>query len=366
MDPIDIRFFKMAVGSDRIRQETPTDITARCPICGDSRISKSKARLHLYEKNGVTLVNCFNECSVQNLTMDKFLRNFYPSLHSSYKDEKGSNSLLTLKSLVQCQGEQSNLFGGLGDFDMDLYQGDQGDSNSEVVGTVPTNEDNEDNEVVRLGIGTIGTNPPRLFDLTPNFKKDDNKVTQYCKSRGIDYNKEWNWFIGKNICIDGKNFPIKDYVIIPLYCGNTMYGFYSRSLYEHKFFTYIPSNNVGFKVWNLYNIDIEKPVYVFEGIFDALSAYQCGITNVIACLGATPPLDLLKGMDLVFCLDNDRTGYLNSIKYLKQGYKALIYPDSIKHKDTNDMLKDGIDIKDLILNNIGSGILAQVKIQRKL
>src|SRR5574344_2932009 len=88
MDPIDIRFFKMAVGSDRIRQETPTDITARCPICGDSRISKSKARLHLYEKNGVTLVNCFNECSVQNLTMDKFLRNFYPSLHSSYKDER--------------------------------------------------------------------------------------------------------------------------------------------------------------------------------------------------------------------------------------------------------------------------------------
>ena len=368
MDPIDIRFFKMAVGGDRIRQETPTDITARCPICGDSRISKNKARLHLYEKNGVTLVNCFNECSVQNLTMDKFLRNFYPSLHSSYKDEKGSNSLLTLKSLVQSQREQSN-FLGLGDFDMDSYQGDPNSTNSEVVGTAPTaptaptSEDNEDSELVLLG---IGTSPPLLFDLTSNFKKDDNKVAQYCKSRGIDYNKEWNWFIGKNICIDGKNFPIKDYVIIPLYCGNTMYGFYSRSLYEHKFFMYMPSNNVGFKVWNLYNIDITKPVYVFEGIFDALSAYQCGITNVIACLGATPPKDLLQGVDLVFCLDNDRTGYLNSIKYLKQGYKALIYPDSIKYKDTNDMLKAGIDIKDLILNNTGSGILAQVKIQRKL
>lgn len=359
MDPIDIRFFKMAVGGDRIRQETPTDITARCPICGDSRISKSKARLHLYEKNGVTLVNCFNECSVQNLTMDKFLRNFYPSLHSSYKDEKGSNALLTLKSLVQGQREQSNFLGfvGLGDFDMDLYQRD---SNSKVVVTVPTNEEN------KLVLTGIGANPPCLFDLTSNFKKDDNRIAQYCKSRGIDYNKDWNWLIGKNICIDGKNFPIKDYVIIPLYCGNSMYGFYSRSLYEHKFFTYIPSNNVGFKVWNLYNIDIEKPVYVFEGIFDALSAYQCGITNVIACLGATPPLDLLKGLDLVFCLDNDRTGYLNSIKYLKHGYKALIYPDSVKHKDTNDMLKAGIDIKDLILNNIGSGILAQVKIQRKL
>ena len=36
MDSLDIRFFKMAVGGDRIKQETPTDITARCPICGDS------------------------------------------------------------------------------------------------------------------------------------------------------------------------------------------------------------------------------------------------------------------------------------------------------------------------------------------
>ena len=89
MDSLDIRFFKMAVGGDRIKQETPTDITARCPICGDSKYSKSKARLHLYEKNGVTLVNCFNECSVNNITMERFLKDFYPALLPSYRDDKG-------------------------------------------------------------------------------------------------------------------------------------------------------------------------------------------------------------------------------------------------------------------------------------
>lgn len=355
MDSLDIRFFKMAVGGDRIRQETPTDITARCPVCGDSKHSRSKARLHLYEKNGVTLVNCFNECSVNNITMERFLRDFYPALLPSYRDEKGSNTLASLKNFMKTDISKT-MSEGLGDFNFDDFYNKESEE---------TKEDKEDKEL-ELELLGVGKNPPILFDLTDNFIKNDSKISEYCKSRGITYNPEWKWLIGKDIVIDGKNFKINDYIIIPLYYGSKMYGFYSRSMKEHRFQTYIPDKNTGFKVWNLHNIDTTKPVYVFEGIFDALSAYQCGITNVIACLGATPPLDLLKGMDLVFCLDNDRTGYLNSIKYLKQGYKALIYPDSIKYKDTNDMLKSGIDIKDLILNNIGSGILAQVKIQRKL
>ena len=89
--------------------------------------------------------------------------------------------------------------------------------------------------------------------------------------------------ICQNVIKDFSNacrFPINDYLVIPLYCNNKMYGFYSRSMNEHKFYTYIPDKNTGFKVWNLYNIDTTKPVYVFEGIFDALSAYQCGLTNV--------------------------------------------------------------------------------------
>lgn len=350
MDSVDIRFFKMAVGSDRIKQETPTDITARCPICGDSKYSKSKARLHLYEKNGVTLVNCFNECSVNNITMERFLKDFYPTLLPSYRDEKGSNTLANLKNFMKTDISKT-MSEGLGDFNFDDFYNKE------------TEETKEDKELELLG---VGKNPPILFDLTNNFKRDDAKITKYCKERGIVYNPEWKWLVGKDIIIDGKNFRINDYIVIPLYCGGKMYGFYSRSMKEHRFQTYIPDKNTGFKVWNLYNIDITKPIYVFEGIFDALSAYQNGITNVIACLGATPPMDLLQGLDLIFCLDNDRTGLLNNVKYLKKGYKALIYPNDIKYKDLNEMLNNNVNIKDLIDNNVGYGILALIKIQRKL
>ena len=52
LDPVDIRYFKLAVGSN-VKYETPGDICVRCPICGDSKYSKNKARLHLYTKGVV-------------------------------------------------------------------------------------------------------------------------------------------------------------------------------------------------------------------------------------------------------------------------------------------------------------------------
>ena len=134
---------------------------------------------------------------------------------------------------------------------------------------------------------------------------------------------------------------------------------------EHKFFTYIPAKNVGFKVWNLYNVDVNKSVYIFEGIFDALSAYHAGITNVVACCGATIPDNILKSFkDAVFCLDNDRTGIVNSLKYLKNGYKVVDWQNTCK--DCNEMLNVGIDLKSEILNNTVSGILGIVKMQTKM
>ena len=126
----------------------------------------------------------------------------------------------------------------------------------------------------------------------------------------------------------------------------------------------IGAGNLGQALANYMNF--ERRGFLFEGIFDALAAYNSGLTNVVACLGATPPFELIKDLDLVFCLDNDRTGYLNSVKYLKRGYKALYYPDSIKQKDMNDILNAGGNIKELILENQVSGILGEVKIKSRL
>ena len=52
------------------------------------------------------------------------------------------------------------------------------------------------------------------------------------------------------------------------------------------------------------------------------------------------------------------------LKYTKRGYKVLIHSET--EKDCNEMLKAGKNVKDIILNNIYEGVLAQVKIKSLL
>lgn len=330
----DIKYFKMAVGSGRIKQETANDITARCPICGDSKYSKNKARLHLYSNNSITLVNCFNECSVRNMTMYRFLKNFYPSLFNSYKMEVANTQLSNFKKTFNNDITELNL---LGNFDTDNFK--------------------TENDLPK---------PIVTFNLAKYFTRSE-KIEDYIENRGLEHSQAFgDFYLGKSITIDDKNYPLDNFIVIPLYCDNKWYGFYSRSLKEHKFYTYMPDKNQGFKLWNYYNLNKNEPVYVFEGIFDAMSAHKCGLTNVCACMGATPPLELLKDFKLVFCLDNDRTGFTNTIKYAKLGYEVVVYPSDLIYKDCNEMLLNNINVKDVIINNITKGLLAEIKLRKRL
>ena len=111
LNPIDVKYFKIAVGQSRIKHESSVDIQCRCPICGDSQKSKNKARLHLYFRDGESRVNCFNECKVRNRTMYGFLRDFYPELLEGYRQETFGNRIEEIKL------DSMDL---LGDFDLDL------------------------------------------------------------------------------------------------------------------------------------------------------------------------------------------------------------------------------------------------------
>ena len=331
LDPVDVRYFKLAVGSN-VKYESPGDICVRCPVCGDSKYSKNKARLHLYSKGNRTLVNCFNECSVRNKTMYRFLRDHYPALLENYRQEKFRNNLSTLASQNTAELEKYDL---TGDFDL--------------------------SDLADISEPEEPENRPKVL-FSPTFFKKSDKPYQYLESRGLKWSPTFGEFYeGVNVTVDNKNFPIEGYVVIPFYCGSECYGFYSRSMREHKFYTYMPEANTDFKLWNYYNIDRTKAVYVFEGIFDAMSVFQSGITNVVACCGATPPDSLLEGLECVMCFDNDSTGKKNALKYAQKGYKVLVYPESVREKDFNEMLLHGRDICD-ILNNVYSGIMAQVKI----
>lgn len=316
LDPLDVRYFKLAVGD--VRSESPQDISTRCPICGDSKAG-NKARLHLYQKNGVTLVNCFNGgCPASNRTMYTFLRDFFPDLFNNYKKEKFRRKL----------GQPTGL------------------------------------ETMIIDLGIQRSEPAKPKDSLKRYLGPlSSTARRYLDTRKINYPMVFT--ATSDATLDGKYFPIKGFIIIPLIKGNEIYGFYTRSPESKRFYTYIKPDYIGYKAWNLFQVDPKKPVYIFEGIFDALSAIQSGLTNAIALMGAKPSTEIMALLDKpIFCLDNDRTGILNSLAYCKE-YDVVVWPfDS--PKDANEMLQKNMDLYNIITNNTKTGISATVALRAKL
>lgn len=168
-------------------------------------------------------------------------------------------------------------------------------------------------------------------------------------------------------CLPKENIPnelkvFQGMVIFPFIARDKgIYGWQGRSIKEKFFSTYVSEESP--KVYNLFNVDDSKRVYVFESIIDSLF-----VDNSIAILGSDIDKSLIEHFkDLVFVFDNDRAGVLKSIKYLELGYPVMYWPESLKSKDVNEMVlnKDFGDIPmvDVINNNLISGIYGITKMK---
>lgn len=322
LDPINVKFFKFAAGVG-IGKETPNDISAKCVICGDSEKDERQKRLHLYRKTQYEndVVHCFN-CEFSG-NMYSFLKAYDTTLFEQYKREKREASFNNMKS---------------------------------------KKEDNTDSIVIQ----TTYKKKVKVFsfpfpdDFIP--AEENLKAKRYLAGRklptdGIYYSPE-------GINLAGKFIPIKDCIVIPLWFNEaerSVYGFQARSIEGKTFYTYIPDENSGYKVWNWFGIDKSKPVFVFESTFDALSS---GLPRerIVAALGSDLNDDRIGEIDeAIFCLDNqfqDLTSKTKSLKLLKDGYRVFIWPNSIQDKDSNSWLQHTTSTKSfahVILPNIMSG-----------
>lgn len=329
------KYFKLAVGIDAIGKETDVDISARCPICGDSQKKKNSKRLHFYTKGSdLELVHCFNgDCELHgnHKSIYKFLKEHYPTLFDSYKRE---NMMTTVEKLAS--GNLEDAFSGI------------------------DNKVEEKKEILTQDLSMFLTKI-----------EDKPEALEYIKSRGLEYNKEafGQWYYGhQDLKIGDILYKITNAIVLPLYYKNEMYGFYSRNISDKTFYTYNNPANIGYKIFNWFNIDKESPVYIYEGIFDMIAG---GFKNSIALMGAKLPEERLKELKHpIFVLDNDKTGLLNSLNYCKRGYSVYIQPNNLKEKDMNDLMKQHNfnfqKMRELIQNNIYSGIMAEVRIKEKL
>ncbi|MCV3754182.1 DNA primase [Ureaplasma zalophigenitalium] len=146
-------------------------------------------------------------------------------------------------------------------------------------------------------------------------------------------------------------FPITD-------VKNNVIGFSGRSLNNKQASKYMNTreSKVFIKKQTLYNLFLAQQnlgehhaLYICEGFFDVISAYQSGIKNIVATMGVALTNDhlrLLKSVGvkkLILAFDNDAAGLEVTLKYIhqlkQQGFELFVLNQTEnKYKDFNDVL----------------------------
>ena len=224
-------------------------------------------------------------------------------------------------------------------------------------------------------IKDLGIIPDEVFGLPNEFipASESDDATRYLQGRNLDpslyfYSTDWLNF-------NGKNMPLKNCIIIPLWVlqdDNVLYGFQARSIESKFFYTYIPEENSGFKVWNWFGIDKTKPTFIFESAFDAESS-GLPLDRVCAALGADLNDERIAELSQpIFCFDNqrvDETSRRKTVQLLKKGYKCFVWDKTINCKDTNDAIRSEYTKNEMakyILSHLETGMTGIIKAKLKM
>jgi hypothetical protein len=152
-------------------------------------------------------------------------------------------------------------------------------------------------------------------------------------------------------------------LIIPYFDNGKVFAFQGRAFGDEqpKYIT-IKLDDEKEKIYGLDRIDRKNTVYVVEGPLDSLF-----IPNTVAVSGAGMDSKTFMELDSVIVMDNEPRSkeICNYIeKYIQQGYKVCLWPDTIKEKDINEMILSGKKSDDIIKTintNTYQGIEAKLK-----
>lgn len=373
LDRINVKYFKYACPD--LGKETDVDISARCILCGDSQKNERQKRLHLYTKSSYDgdMVKCFN-CEWTG-NMFSFLREADSSLYEQYRKEKRELSFNNLKEKHDEKKEYNDAAITLGTYSKKVRTEERAGPSPDEDRPDQDGSDRGSSEEDNSSDGhPLGKIPDGVFELPDEFEhaSENTKATNYLRNRGLD---ERNYYFSKDwIKLKGKDIPVKNCIIVPLWViedERIVYGFQARSIESKFFYTYIPEENTGFKVWNWYGLDKSKPTFIFESVFDAESS-GLPLNMVCAALGADLNDERISELEeAIFCLDNqihDLTSREKTIKLLKKGFRCFVWDKSMEYKDTNDAIRGDYTKKTMakyILSHLERGMTGIMKVRLK-
>ena len=287
----------------------------RCPICGDSKKSKSKTRGYFYAINSNVNFRCHN-CGA-SMSFNNFLKQIDPVLQKQYTMEK-------------------------------FKEGHSGGRNFVVEEPKFTFE------------------PPKFKPKLDLPKASENSAAKkYLENRKLNPDKFYYtdkfkaWSNSQKQTFDSVKYD-EPRIIIPLFYKNTLVGFQGRSLGPSKVkYITVMINDDAPKIYGLDQIRGGAPVFVTEGPFDSTflrnSIAMCGSDSDVRKWGVSTP---------VWVYDNEprNSEIVRRISdTIDRGEEVVIWPSNIHEKDINDMVLAGHDVQSVVELNVYHGLKAKLQ-----
>lgn len=318
----------------RFKQKNKDLYNFRCPICGDSERSNTKARGWIYAKSGTLRFYCHN-CSASML-IGTFIKTLDPVMYVDYQREKFI---------------ENNLHNPVSEPTKDIksFSPPKFMSNSSPLKSLK--------KVSALAID----HPFKKYVMSRKIPSHHHYRLFYCA-------KFKTWI---NTFVPGKFADVESdgpRLILPLIDREKkFFGCQGRSLNpkEVRYITILQDESKP-RIFGLDQCDVSKPFYVFEGPIDSLF-----IDNSIAMCGSdlTYNFDVRKDLATVVFDNEPRSKQIVSKieKYINNNYKVCLWPESVKGKDMNDMVLNGHEpeeLKILIDKNTYQGLEAMLCLQK--
>ena len=333
---LDQKYINLLSGQlERFKRKSQYVYNFRCPICGDSQLSSSKARGNIYNRKGLNRFHCFN-CGV-DIGFDKFLKQVNPRLHSEYLAEKLAESVTPeKKDLIEFEAKMKKpVFLKAGPL-----------KGLKKVSQLSPND--------RVKQFVMGRRIPTPYHATlfacPNFKQYTNNLVP-------------NKFDENSLLRDETR------LLIPFISADKkVHAYQGRALGKSavKYITIVLDESIP-KVYGLDRVDFNRSVYVFEGPIDSMF-----VPNSISTAGG----DMVSAISsfpkdkMVIIYDNEprsKETIKKIDKSIMNGYSVVIWPENLEHKDINDMILAGMSsefIEHIIKTNTYRDLAAKLALTK--
>ena len=313
---IDLKYIMMlSPRLDKFKRVRDNLFNFRCPYCGDSQKSRSKARGYFYRKKNDFFYRCHN-CA-KGTTFGKVLEYIDPETYKQYVMERWRGSAPKTKE-------------------------------PEFNFTAPKFKKKD----------------PKLESLTPiNKLNTDHPARQFVESRQIPEEFYSDLYLCTKFFSWAKISSKQDHprLVIPFRDETgEVFAAQGRAFGKEtpKYLTVKFQDKP--KIFGLDRADLSRRIHVVEGPIDSLFVDNC-LAMGGADFGSLPE-------DATIILDNEPRSkeiIKRMANLIGNNYELVIWPDSIPHKDINDMILAGMtsdDVQELIKQNTYNGLQATARL----